>query len=210
MVWDFREASGLLKPASPPCSSCTVRSVVSPFTSSAWRRASGRWRTSWRTGAAVAASSAMCVGDSTRPPRYPQSTGRKHTGETPLQSPPCSFLRFRSGASRRKQSARARASLRSAPMPSPLFLQQLLECNKCRNSYHPECLGPNYPTKPTKKKKVWVRHCDLFSVIHLTDGNATGQSAAGGGSDAVTQPDSKAGCLLRWKVHLEIDNEVGP
>lgn len=82
MVWDFREASGLLKPASPPCSSCTVRSVVSPFTSSAWRRASGRWRTSWRTGAAVAASSAMCVGDSTRPPRYPQSTGRKHTGET--------------------------------------------------------------------------------------------------------------------------------
>lgn len=36
------------------------------------------------------------------------------------------------------------------------FLQQLLECNKCRNSYHPECLGPNYPTKPTKKKKVWV------------------------------------------------------
>lgn len=37
-----------------------------------------------------------------------------------------------------------------------VFLQQLLECNKCRNSYHPECLGPNYPTKPTKKKKVWV------------------------------------------------------
>lgn len=37
-----------------------------------------------------------------------------------------------------------------------IFLQQLLECNKCRNSYHPECLGPNYPTKPTKKKKVWV------------------------------------------------------
>nr|XP_060643229.1 histone-lysine N-methyltransferase 2A isoform X3 [Anolis sagrei ordinatus] len=33
---------------------------------------------------------------------------------------------------------------------------QLLECNKCRNSYHPECLGPNYPTKPTKKKKVWI------------------------------------------------------
>ncbi|KAG9482525.1 hypothetical protein GDO78_011284 [Eleutherodactylus coqui] len=34
--------------------------------------------------------------------------------------------------------------------------QQLLECNKCRNSYHPECLGPNYPTKPTKKKRVWI------------------------------------------------------
>lgn len=176
MVWDFREAAGLLKPASPPCSSCTVRSVVSPFTSSAWRRASGRWRTSWRTGAAVAASSATCVGDSTRPPRYPQSTGRKHTGETGKRL--SSFLRFRSGASRRKQSARVPASLRSAPMPSPLFLQQLLECNKCRNSYHPECLGPNYPTKPTKKKKVWVRRCDLFSVIRLTD--AAGQSAAGG------------------------------
>lgn len=48
--------------------------------------------------------------------------------------------------------------------PLPLyFLQQLLECNKCRNSYHPECLGPNYPTKPTKKKKVWVSaHTVLF------------------------------------------------
>ncbi|XP_058866189.1 histone-lysine N-methyltransferase 2A-like isoform X1 [Acipenser ruthenus] len=34
--------------------------------------------------------------------------------------------------------------------------KQLLECNKCRNSYHPECLGPNYPTRPTKKKKVWI------------------------------------------------------
>ncbi|XP_015269182.1 PREDICTED: histone-lysine N-methyltransferase 2A [Gekko japonicus] len=34
--------------------------------------------------------------------------------------------------------------------------KQLLECNKCRNSFHPECLGPNYPTKPTKKKKVWI------------------------------------------------------
>ncbi|KAG8434544.1 hypothetical protein GDO86_012790 [Hymenochirus boettgeri] len=35
-------------------------------------------------------------------------------------------------------------------------IQQLLECNKCCNSYHPECLGPNYPTKPTKKKRVWI------------------------------------------------------
>ncbi|XP_060107615.1 histone-lysine N-methyltransferase 2A [Heteronotia binoei] len=34
--------------------------------------------------------------------------------------------------------------------------KQLLECSKCRNSFHPECLGPNYPTKPTKKKKVWI------------------------------------------------------
>lgn len=50
----------------------------------------------------------------------------------------------------------------SVPMLFPLFLQQLLECNKCRNSYHPECLGPNYPTKPTKKKKVWVRDFYFF------------------------------------------------
>ncbi|KAM3922156.1 histone-lysine N-methyltransferase 2A isoform 1-T1 [Leptodactylus fuscus] len=35
-------------------------------------------------------------------------------------------------------------------------VNKLLECNKCRNSYHPECLGPNYPTKPTKKKRVWI------------------------------------------------------
>ncbi|XP_041850190.1 histone-lysine N-methyltransferase 2A isoform X3 [Melanotaenia boesemani] len=34
--------------------------------------------------------------------------------------------------------------------------QQLLECDKCRNSYHPECLGANYPTRPTKKKRVWI------------------------------------------------------
>ncbi|XP_072319008.1 histone-lysine N-methyltransferase 2A [Eucyclogobius newberryi] len=34
--------------------------------------------------------------------------------------------------------------------------QPLLECDKCHNSYHPECLGPNHPTRLTKKKKVWV------------------------------------------------------
>uniref|UniRef100_A0A3B3XAD6 Histone-lysine N-methyltransferase n=1 Tax=Poecilia mexicana TaxID=48701 RepID=A0A3B3XAD6_9TELE len=34
--------------------------------------------------------------------------------------------------------------------------KQLLECDKCRNSYHPECLGPNYPSRPTKKKRVWI------------------------------------------------------
>ncbi|XP_061916064.1 histone-lysine N-methyltransferase 2A isoform X2 [Entelurus aequoreus] len=34
--------------------------------------------------------------------------------------------------------------------------QQLLECDKCRNSYHPECLGPNHPARPTKKKRVWI------------------------------------------------------
>lgn len=33
----------------------------------------------------------------------------------------------------------------------------LLRCDKCQNTYHPECLGPNYPTKPSKKKKIWVR-----------------------------------------------------
>ncbi|XP_048838562.1 histone-lysine N-methyltransferase 2A isoform X2 [Brienomyrus brachyistius] len=33
---------------------------------------------------------------------------------------------------------------------------KLLECNKCRNSYHPECLSPNHPTRPTKKKRVWI------------------------------------------------------
>ncbi|XP_006823602.1 uncharacterized protein LOC100377495 [Saccoglossus kowalevskii] len=34
--------------------------------------------------------------------------------------------------------------------------QNLLQCDKCHNTYHAECLGPNYPTKPTKKKKVWI------------------------------------------------------
>ncbi|TRZ00388.1 hypothetical protein DNTS_011851, partial [Danionella cerebrum] len=33
---------------------------------------------------------------------------------------------------------------------------KLLECDKCRNSYHPECLGPNHPTRSTKKKRVWI------------------------------------------------------
>ncbi|XP_041923797.1 histone-lysine N-methyltransferase 2A isoform X3 [Alosa sapidissima] len=33
---------------------------------------------------------------------------------------------------------------------------KLLECDKCRNSYHPECLGPNHPTRPTQKKRVWI------------------------------------------------------
>ncbi|XP_070548619.1 histone-lysine N-methyltransferase 2A-like isoform X1 [Ptychodera flava] len=34
--------------------------------------------------------------------------------------------------------------------------QNLLQCDKCHNTYHAECLGPNYPTKPTKRKKVWI------------------------------------------------------
>lgn len=53
-------------------------------------------------------------------------------------------------------------------------LQQLLECNKCRNSYHPECLGPNYPTRPTKKKKVWAsspRFTSLSPLAVLYYGN---------------------------------------
>ncbi|XP_041470400.1 uncharacterized protein LOC121419962 [Lytechinus variegatus] len=33
---------------------------------------------------------------------------------------------------------------------------QLLTCHKCHCSYHAECLGPNYPTKPSKKRKIWV------------------------------------------------------
>ncbi|XP_061183956.1 histone-lysine N-methyltransferase 2A-like [Saccostrea echinata] len=32
----------------------------------------------------------------------------------------------------------------------------LLQCDKCQNTYHPECLGPNYPTKPSKKKNIWI------------------------------------------------------
>lgn len=52
------------------------------------------------------------------------------------------------------------------------IIQQLLECDKCRNSYHPECLGPNHPTRPTKKKRVWVlthsqSQMSVTSVIFL-------------------------------------------
>ncbi|XP_072048643.1 uncharacterized protein [Amphiura filiformis] len=32
----------------------------------------------------------------------------------------------------------------------------LLNCAKCQTSYHAECLGPNYPTKPSKRRKIWV------------------------------------------------------
>uniref|UniRef100_H9GNH0 [histone H3]-lysine(4) N-methyltransferase n=1 Tax=Anolis carolinensis TaxID=28377 RepID=H9GNH0_ANOCA len=34
--------------------------------------------------------------------------------------------------------------------------KQLLECERCRNCYHLACLGPNYPTKPFRKRKNWV------------------------------------------------------
>ncbi|XP_074837483.1 histone-lysine N-methyltransferase 2B [Carettochelys insculpta] len=32
----------------------------------------------------------------------------------------------------------------------------LLECERCRNCYHPACLGPNYPSKPGRQKKGWI------------------------------------------------------
>uniref|UniRef100_A0A6P8ST43 [histone H3]-lysine(4) N-methyltransferase n=1 Tax=Geotrypetes seraphini TaxID=260995 RepID=A0A6P8ST43_GEOSA len=34
--------------------------------------------------------------------------------------------------------------------------KRLLECERCRNSYHLACLGPNYTTSPFQKKKGWV------------------------------------------------------
>ncbi|XP_078675926.1 histone-lysine N-methyltransferase 2A-like isoform X1 [Branchiostoma floridae x Branchiostoma belcheri] len=37
-----------------------------------------------------------------------------------------------------------------------LSLPQLLQCHKCHDMYHGECLSPNYPTRPTKKKKIWI------------------------------------------------------
>ncbi|KAJ6663542.1 hypothetical protein lerEdw1_009621 [Lerista edwardsae] len=40
--------------------------------------------------------------------------------------------------------------------PSLNPLQQLLECERCRNCYHLACLGPNYPTKPFRKRKGWI------------------------------------------------------
>ncbi|XP_064470596.1 histone-lysine N-methyltransferase 2A-like isoform X2 [Ornithodoros turicata] len=33
---------------------------------------------------------------------------------------------------------------------------QLLRCNKCQQAYHSECLGPGYPSKPSRKKKIWL------------------------------------------------------
>ncbi|XP_053122966.1 histone-lysine N-methyltransferase 2B isoform X2 [Hemicordylus capensis] len=34
--------------------------------------------------------------------------------------------------------------------------KHLLECERCRNCYHLACLGPNYPTKPFRKRKGWI------------------------------------------------------
>uniref|UniRef100_T1J3M7 Histone-lysine N-methyltransferase trithorax n=1 Tax=Strigamia maritima TaxID=126957 RepID=T1J3M7_STRMM len=32
----------------------------------------------------------------------------------------------------------------------------LLKCFKCQNTYHAYCLGKNYPSKLSKKKKIWI------------------------------------------------------
>ncbi|KAH9509220.1 hypothetical protein Btru_046482 [Bulinus truncatus] len=32
---------------------------------------------------------------------------------------------------------------------------QFCHCHRCKDTYHPECLGPNYPTKPSRKN-IWV------------------------------------------------------
>ncbi|XP_035214983.1 LOW QUALITY PROTEIN: histone-lysine N-methyltransferase trithorax-like [Stegodyphus dumicola] len=32
----------------------------------------------------------------------------------------------------------------------------LLKCKKCQNTYHSECLTPHYPTKPSRKKRIWM------------------------------------------------------
>ncbi|KAJ8280583.1 hypothetical protein GJAV_G00056510 [Gymnothorax javanicus] len=34
--------------------------------------------------------------------------------------------------------------------------QQLLDCVKCGYSYHPECVGPKHPRRPSKKNRVWI------------------------------------------------------
>ncbi|XP_078286405.1 histone-lysine N-methyltransferase 2A-like [Rhinoraja longicauda] len=35
-------------------------------------------------------------------------------------------------------------------------LKHLLDCMKCRATYHVACLGPNYPTKPNRRRQTWV------------------------------------------------------
>ncbi|XP_042900948.1 histone-lysine N-methyltransferase 2B isoform X1 [Parasteatoda tepidariorum] len=32
----------------------------------------------------------------------------------------------------------------------------LLKCKKCQNTYHSDCLTPHYPTKPSRKKRIWM------------------------------------------------------
>ncbi|XP_060678218.1 LOW QUALITY PROTEIN: histone-lysine N-methyltransferase 2B-like, partial [Hemiscyllium ocellatum] len=34
--------------------------------------------------------------------------------------------------------------------------KHLLDCNKCRATYHSACLGPSYPNRPSKKRQTWV------------------------------------------------------
>ncbi|ESO93734.1 hypothetical protein LOTGIDRAFT_59489, partial [Lottia gigantea] len=36
------------------------------------------------------------------------------------------------------------------------YQNNLLSCDRCQSTYHPECLGPNYPTRPSSKKNIWV------------------------------------------------------
>lgn len=36
------------------------------------------------------------------------------------------------------------------------ILLQLLKCKQCQNTYHGECFSPLYPTKLSRKKKIWV------------------------------------------------------
>lgn len=45
---------------------CIAKSVVNPSTSFVWRRTSAPWRTSWKIGVVVAASSVTCVEGSIR------------------------------------------------------------------------------------------------------------------------------------------------
>ncbi|XP_071959172.1 histone-lysine N-methyltransferase 2A-like isoform X2 [Antedon mediterranea] len=53
----------------------------------------------------------------------------------------------------------------------------LLQCNKCKNTYHAECLGPNYPTKPSKRRKIWICtkcvKCKSCGATTPGTGNAT-------------------------------------